>query len=264
MSLNADSDPDPNNPYIERPVHAPEPRPRRRFRIVNVLVALGIILVLILLLLPNVRSAGGAARRSQCQNNLRNIALALQGYANAHNALPPAYTVGADGRPLHSWRTLILPYLDEQELYKTIDLSKPWDDPVNSTAFHTRLAIYLCPSAQSARSRNETPYLAVVGPNACFLPRAPRPLKDITDRHAATLMVVEADEAHAVPWMAPSDASDSLVMGLGPDTTFHHPGGTNAAFVDGHISFLFSNMSPEIRRMLISIAGNDEITQDEF
>ena len=58
-------------------------------------------------------------------------------YEQAYNALPPAYTVDANGRPLHSWRTLILPYLEQESLYQTIDLSKPWNDPANARAVET-------------------------------------------------------------------------------------------------------------------------------
>ena len=51
-------------------------------------------------------------------------------------------------------------------------------------------------------------------------------------------MVIEAGEENAVPWMAPVDADESLVMSLGPTTKLHHTGGTNACFVDGSVKFL--------------------------
>ena len=73
----------------------------------------------------------------QCANNLKQIALALRNYESVYHALPPAYTVDAEGKPLHSWRTLILPYLEQQALYDKIDLSKPWDDPANKEAYET-------------------------------------------------------------------------------------------------------------------------------
>jgi type II secretory pathway pseudopilin PulG len=106
-----------DNPYEsphtagEPPVRQPSKLTRRLF---EWLVVLGIIAILVALFLPAIRSAPNAARRSQCNNNLRNIALALQNYAEVYQALPPAYTVDADGRPLHSWRTLILPYIEQK------------------------------------------------------------------------------------------------------------------------------------------------------
>ena len=108
-------------------------------------MVLGIIALLIALLLPAIRSAGPAARRAQCVNNLKQIALALHNYEQAHKALPPAYTVDAKGRPLHSWRTLILPYLEQEPLYQTIDLSKPWNDPANAKALETAASRFSLP-----------------------------------------------------------------------------------------------------------------------
>jgi type II secretory pathway pseudopilin PulG len=106
---------------------------------VGAIIACSIIAFLFALMLPAGRVSRPAARRTQCKNNLKQVALALHNYADDHHALPPAYTVDAKGRPLHSWRTLILPYLDEQALYDSIDLSKPWDDPKNADAHEASL-----------------------------------------------------------------------------------------------------------------------------
>ncbi len=124
---------------------APKKRP---FGCGTVLAVVGIGVVLVALMLPAVRRcAGEAARRSQCKNNLKQIALALHNYEAHYHALPPAYTVDGDGKPLHSWRTLILPYVDQQSLYSRIDLSKPWDDPANAEALTANVANSLhCPS----------------------------------------------------------------------------------------------------------------------
>ena len=137
---------------------------------------------------------------------------------------------------MHSWRTLILPYLEQEPLYRTIDLSKPWNDPANAKALETSLPIFRCPEA--AGPPNTTTYLAIAAPDGCFLPGQPRRLAEITDAHESTLMVIEAGEENAVPWMAPVDADESLVMSLGPTTKLHHAGGMNACFVDGHVRFL--------------------------
>src|SRR6185369_10304139 len=119
------------------------------------------------------------SRRMQCSNNLRQIALALQNYESTYHALPPAYTVDAEGKPLHSWRTLLLPYLDQAPLYNTIDLSKPWDDPVNTKASNMPMPVYNCPS--DVGPQTHTVYLASVGSTGCFCPTEPRRLSEITD-----------------------------------------------------------------------------------
>lgn len=254
MSTNVGNDPEFNDVI-------PKPNPRRRFSIVRVLMVLGIIAVLVALFLPVQRTAPRAMRRVQCTKNLRQIALALLDYEQEYKSFPPAYTVDARGRALHSWRTLILPYLDNSSLFNTVDLSKPWNDPANAQALATMPSIFRCPEA--VEPRNTTTYLAIVAPNGCLISSEPRRLVEITDPHQATLMVIEAGEESAVPWMAPVDANESLVLNLGPTTKLHHAGGTNACFVDGGVTFLESTTPAEVRRALMSIAGNDnEVAKD--
>jgi hypothetical protein len=221
-----------------------------------------IIAVLIALLLPATRSARPAARRAQCTNNLKQIALALRHYEQDHKALPPAYTVDAHGRPLHSWRTLILPYLEHEALYRTIDLSKPWNDPANARALATSLPVFQCP--ESVKRPNMTTYLATTAPNGCLIPREPRRLAEITDAHEATLMVIEAGEENAIPWMAPMDVDELLVVSLGPATRLHHAGGMNACCVDGRVLFLKADTPARVRRALMSISGNDNDIASEW
>ncbi len=251
-----------NDPDFREP--GPKPGPRPRFRLFEVLVVLGILGLLVALLLPATRSAGPAARRSQCVNNLKQISLALHNYEEAHKALPPSYSVDSTGRPLHSWRTLILPFLGEEELYRTIDLTKPWNDPVNATALGARPSIFNCPA--TIGSPNTTTYLAIIAPDGCFGGKEPRRLREITDGQASTLMVIEAAKNDAVPWMAPRDADERLLLGIGPDSQLDHPGGLNAAFVDGSVKFLRlrTKVPARVRRALISISGHDEVSADEW
>jgi hypothetical protein len=234
----------------------PKPSSGRRFTLGKFLAVLGVLALLIALWLPSVRSgAGPAVRRAQCTNNLKQIALALYNYEQAYKALPPAYTVDAKGRPLHSWRTLILPYLEYGTLYETIDLAKPWDDPVNATACASKLSVFICPDQVDAK--NTTTYLAIVGPDGYLMPRRPRPLAEITDGRSSTLAVIEVGDEDAVPWMAPIDADASTVMKLGPKSKLHHAGGTNAALADGSVHFMRADMSAQMRLALLTISGND-------
>ena len=255
MSANVQNDPEFDDAI-------PKPSSGRRFTLVRLLVGLGIIGLLIALLLPATRSAGPAARRAQCLNNLRNIALALHSYEQAHNALPPSYTVDVQGRPLHSWRTLILPFLEQESLYQTIDLSKPWNDSANAKALETGVSIFRCPAAVGPK--NTTTYLAIASPNGCLNLNEPRRLAEITDAHASTLMIIEAGDENAIPWMAHADADESLVMSLGPATKLHHAGGMNACFVDGAVRFLKASTPALVRQALMSISGNDNKDVNEF
>jgi len=92
MSASFENDPEFNDAI-------PKKGPERRFTLVKLLAVLGIIVLLIMLLLPATRSARPAARRAQCTNNLKQIALALHNHEDAYQALPPAHTVDAQGRP---------------------------------------------------------------------------------------------------------------------------------------------------------------------
>ena len=178
--------------------------------------------LLVSLMLPAVRQATPASRRTQCKNNLRQIAIALYNYHDSWKAFPPAYTVDADGNALHSWRTLILPWLDEGPLYDTIDLSKAWNDPANVEAYESQIPAYSCPSIDVPPTH--TTYMAVVASGSCFRPTESRRLSEITDDAAETMMVIEVNPEHAVHWMSPVDAGEKLVLGFGPKTELPHSG----------------------------------------
>jgi hypothetical protein len=246
------------NPYSspETGGQPPEKAGSWKPTLLGVLAVFAAIGMLIALLLPARRGAGEAARRSQCINHLRQIALALQTYEQVHHALPPAYTVDAEGRPLHSWRTLILPFMEQQELYEKIDLTKPWDDPANREACETQVFSYRCPSATCPSTH--TTYLAVVGTGGCFRPTEPRKLAEITDDHDRTLMVVEADSGRAVHWMSPADVSEREVLKLGSADRLPHRKGAAAVSVSGQPLFLTADFQLSRLRALVSIAGNDD------
>jgi Protein of unknown function (DUF1559) len=245
------------NPATEPGPASQPPKRKGFFGCFAVLSVLGIGAILVALMLPAVSRSRIVFRRTRCRNNLKQIALALHNYEAAYHALPPACTVDADGKPLHSWRTLILPYLDQQQLYETIDLSKPWDDPANSEAFNTPVPVYLCPTGR--HSINHTTYLASVASNGCFRLAESRHLSEITDGLSKTLMVIEVPSEFSVPWMAPDDADEELVMSIDSDSTPAHIGGMNAALCDGTVRFLSSTLSAVTRRALISIAAGDEV-----
>src|SRR5690606_34269614 len=156
--------------------------------VVLALVAIGLVVAL---LLPSSRGVPAAKWRSQCSNNVRQILLALLQYEKEHGTLPPAYTVDDQGNRLHSWRTLILPYLEEQELYELIDLTKPWDDPVNAQARETRVEVYLCPS-MPLDDETFTTYLAVVSSEGAFPGSQGRSLHDFQGRAQSAVAVIDA------------------------------------------------------------------------
>lgn len=215
-----------------------------------------VLALLVALLLPATRNGREAGRRNTCSNNLKQIGLALLNYEAVHHALPPAYTVDASGKLLHSWRTLILPFMEREDLYRQIDLSKAWDDPANRSAFDTPVQPYRCPSA--ACPVTHTTYLAVVAPGGCFRPTQVRKLSEITDDPNLTVMVMETAPERAIHWMCPTDATEAEILNLGAIAGLAHPGAAQALSVSGSVLLLSANSTPPKLRALISIAGNDD------
>ncbi len=234
-------------------------RRRQAFTLLELLLVVAVIAVLIALLLPSVRSAREPARRMNCQSHLKQIGVAIYNYRDEYGVLPPAYTVDEEGNRLHSWRTLILPFLElgSDELYESIDFSKPWDDPANAKARDTVVQVYQCPSADPADGL--TTYLGVVGPDCAFSGPESRTLADITDDNHSTLMYVDAPLDRAVHWMSPVDVSENELLSLGDDSNIQHPGGVNAAFVDGSVRFLYLDFDPDELRAILTIAGGESV-----
>ncbi|MCA8992263.1 MAG: DUF1559 domain-containing protein [Planctomycetaceae bacterium] len=232
-------------------------RRRAAFTLIEFLVVLAIIAIVVALLIPARRTAGDAARRSQCKNNLKQIGLALHNYADVYGGFPPAYTTDENGKPLHSWRTLILPYMDQKALYDRIDFSKPWDDPANADFAATSIAAYRCPSADM--DSNLTTYLALVGEDLCLHPTRGREFDEIKDGPSNTVAVVEVREADAVPWMQPTDADATFLTQLAEKPEFSHANGTQVLIADGSVRFLNSELDPETGAALSTIASRDRV-----
>jgi hypothetical protein len=188
-----------------------------------------------------VRSWPEARRRSGCAEHLQRIVIAMLRYEREHGTLPPAYTTDAGGKPLHSWRTLLLPYLGQNELYAQLRLDEPWDSPHNRQ-FHTiPLDIYQCPSANL--SPGLTSYSVVVGAKTPFGPGQGRALSNFGDR---LLLVYERKQS--VMWMDPNsdltseEAVREFAQLLEAGVAGCHPGsGNNMALRSGAVRQLSWN-----------------------
>ena len=222
-------------------------------------VALLVIGVLAALLLPAVQAAREAARRAQCVNNLKQVELALLNYESANGHFPPAYTVDENGRPLHSWRVLILPYLNEATLFSEFDLTEPWDSPHNKAIGEAYMpSVYQCPSDPAGSG--VTSYLAVDGSGMIFDGQNETQIAQITDGTSNTLSVVEVLNSD-VTWFEPRDfdAAKSVftISSKANELGSSHPQGANAAYADGSVRFIANGTDPIMLRSQTTIAAGD-------
>ena len=143
-----------------------------------------------------------------CLHNLQHIVLALHNYHLVHGCFPPAYVVDKQGKPMHSWRVLILPYMDQDALYKMYDFTEPWDSPKNRKLAGLRPPEYTCPSdpSEGESGASQTSYLAVVGPNAAWAGRQSRKLSDFSGKERDSIMLVEMADS-GIAWTEPRDFS---------------------------------------------------------
>lgn len=255
-------------PYGHPPGVGGPPPPTSKGSSATLWIVLGTVAVVLLLcgglltalLVPAVQAAREAARRVGCANQMKEISLAMHMYHDDYKSFPPPYTTDANGTPLHSWRTLILPYVEQQALYESIDLSKPWDDPVNANAAATSVPIYACPSGDDAL---RTTYQAVVDPDGVMAPGAGLSFGDVLDGTSNTLLFCETEVSQAVPWMSPQDTTrDAFVNVSGTSAGqggHQHLGGGHIAMVDGFVKFLSKTADPETREALVTRKGSEVI-----
>ncbi len=222
-------------------------------------------------LLPTTCGPPSAFRRSHCQNNLRQIGIALLNYHDTYSSYPPAYIADEQGRPMHSWRVLLLPFLEQELLYKRYDFNEPWDGPNNSKLAAEMPRVYRCPSDSQSLSPTDTSYVVVVGDGTIWQGAKPVSLADVKDGTSNTLLVVESHGA-GINWMEPRDlhtlqmpATINPVNGQGICSchNYHDKGpgdGVVVLFADGSIRWLENGIPPKTIDALLTTARGETVT----
>ncbi len=194
------------------------------------------------LLLPAIQT-GREHPSAQCRRCLKQISLGLQNYHDAYQSFPPAYVLGPDGKRWHSWRTLILPYMDDRKLYKQYRFDEPWDGE-NNRKLSSKLSYSICQCRQDLSSRKRrdlTHFVAVVGSQTAWPGEKGIKVQDIKDGTANTVMIAEVSTP--IPWFAPVDLSfedATLLWGEGSIPPSHHPEGRHVLMADGTVRWFFS------------------------
>jgi RNA polymerase sigma factor (sigma-70 family) len=197
------------------------------------------------------------ADRARSMDNLKNIALAMHNYHATDGTFPPAAVYSMDGKPLLSWRVLLLPYLDQRDLFSQFKLDEPWDGPTNKKLLEKMPEIYAIP--RKAKQTHATAYQVFTGAGTIFpSPKASR-IADITDGTSNTILIVEA--AEAVPWTKPAD------LPYDPKKPLPRLGisrkGFQTAFADGSVRFFKHTIKEVALRALITSNGGEAIDDSD-
>jgi hypothetical protein len=199
-----------------------------------------------------------SAQRSQSMNNLKQIGLALHNYLDVHDHFPPAATTDKAGKPLLSWRVMILPYLEQDHLYKQFKLDEPWDSEHNKKLIDQMPPIFASPLAGKLPAGSTT-YLVPAGASTIFRDAKGLKIQHVTDGTSNTIMGFDAPAAAAVPWTKPDDwtfdpkAKDPLAG------FFNGNDETLALFGDGSVQALSPKLKPEWLRSLFTADGGEAV-----
>jgi hypothetical protein len=189
--------------------------------------------------------------------------LAVANYHETHGCYPPAYVAGPDGQPMHSWRVLILPFLEQGELYKLYNFAEPWNGP-NNRKLASRIRHSYLRSGLESDQVHTTSFVAVVGPQTAWPGAKSIANKDLGDGAHDTLLVVEVPDGQ-FRWMEPKDLNfsemsfridDSSKRGLGSRL-----GGARVVSADGTVRTLPDDFDPNTLKAMLTANGGERVDE---
>lgn len=186
--------------------------------------------------------------------------MAVANYEATHGHYPPAFVPGPDGRPWHSWRVLVLPFIEQDPLFKRYRMDEPWDGPNNRPLAAERPKSYAFPGTEKDGSVVGN-YLAVVGPETMW-PGA-TPFRGQPKDGGGTILVVE-NHGLAIPWTEPRDFTFSgMPFELQRPDGISSPYSTPAvATVDGTVRSLDpKGLPPEALRAMLTANGGEKLAE---
>ncbi|HEY2883496.1 MAG TPA: DUF1559 domain-containing protein [Pirellulales bacterium] len=201
----------------------------------------------------------GAAERVKSINNMKQLVLAMLNFESAKKSFPPGFQADKNGKPLLSWRVLLLPFLEQKDLFDQFKLDEPWDSENNKKLIDKMPDIYKVPGSKVA-GEFKTVYLTPRGETTAFPGAKGIRFREIPDGTSKTLALVEASDDKAVVWTKPDDFDvdeKNPIAGL----VGLRDGLFLAAFCDGSVRPLSANLDAETLRRLFR--RNDGKVVDE-
>lgn len=199
---------------------------------------------------------GLPADRARSMNNLKQLMLALHNYHAAFGRFPADVT-DKGGKPLLSWRVQILPFIEQEALYKEFKFDEPWDSSHNQKLIARMPKVFRSPR-QAAAVQDRTTYLAPLGTGLMWDNPKGLKISEVTDGTSNTIALVEADDDRAVTWTKPEDISidrKNPTAGL----LGHFGTGFLAAMADGSVRFFGKDIDPMKLSALFTRAGGEVV-----
>jgi hypothetical protein len=213
------------------------------------------------LLVETLRQVRGAAEERAATNQFKQILLAFHNYHDVHKGFPPAVFTDKGGKPLLSWRVHVLPYLDQNDLYKQFHLDEPWDSEHNKKLIARMPKVFASPDHPRLAQQGKTTYLVPVGKDTAFPGTTAIRIRDLTDGTSNTIMLVDAAADRAVIWTKPDDLPidlDNPSKGLSLSAGKKYLVG----MADGSVRLLSSKISKATLRAALTRAGGEVLGPD--
>jgi hypothetical protein len=243
-----------------------DPSPLAKPRSIRRRVIIGSVLLLLIILgtflYKAIQEARNAAIACSCQSRLNQLQFALTNYHEVHGHYPPAYIADKDGKPMHSWRVLILPFMEYEALYKEYDFNEPWNGPHNSKLADKMPESFHMPSEPSSTCM--TNIVAITGPGTAFPgPRSTRK-EEFTDGLDKTILLAEITDSN-INWLEPRDLNVEEMSFVAndrskPSISSSRQKGPYVVFADSiHTHWISPSLSPETLKALTTISGGEPI-----
>lgn len=227
-----------------------------------------LLIVIVTLMMPDIWPNSGW-RRVICRSNMSQLGLALLNYQERNGSFPPQCTLDKNSNPLMSWRTAILPSIEQPIISSRYHLDEPWNSPTNKPLSKRSINIFECSSDDWPLDHpGQTSYVAVIGPGTMWKIGQGVKRSDIKDRLFDTLLLVELKDS-GIAWSEPRDLDlNNLPAGLTQQNLLqslsNHAGGFNAVFADGHVEFIPSTIPWSQFIALTTIDGGETIDRSTW